>query len=154
LPQVATSPHLGSDAIYGLFLFFAQHRTLISALLCAGAVLAAVSMLRARRPVGAIGVIIAAGVLTFANSQVSSDLVNALVYERGPIGPEPGEQACAALAQGVLRASAAGAGQSGPDQRPEYAGAVQAYLAGGCGGEGRDLRALRQAVIPGDGARF
>ncbi len=117
-------------------------------MLCASAVFAAVPMLRARRPAGAVGVIVAAAVLAIANSLVSSDLVNALVYERGPIGPAPNAQTCATLAQGVRRANGDEPGQSGPDGRPEYSGAVQAYLADGCGGEGRDLRSLRQALRP------
>jgi hypothetical protein len=127
-----------------LFLFFALHRSLISAMLCCGAVLAAIPMFRARRPAGAVGVLAAALVLAFANGLVSTDLVNALVYERGPIGPNPASeaQACGTLAQGVL--SAGDVGQASPDQRPGYAAAVQAYLADGCGGDGRDLRSLRQ----------
>jgi hypothetical protein len=147
------SAPVGGRTIYGLFLFFAQHRTLISAILCASAVFAAVPMLRARRPAGAVGVIVAAAVLAIANSLVSSDLVNALVYERGPIGPAPNAQTCATLAQGVRRANGDEPGQSGPDGRPEYSGAVQAYLADGCGGEGRDLRALGQTPTPARSAR-
>ena len=132
-------------AIYGLFLFFAQHRTLISAVLVSGAVSAAVQLFRKRRAAGAIGVIVAACALAIANSLVSGDLVDALVYEQGPAGPAPIEQACGMLARNARMAGAAGGGLSGSDQRPQYAAAVQAYLAGGCGGEGRDLRALAAA---------
>jgi hypothetical protein len=147
---------LGETAIYGLFLFCAQHRTLISAILCAGAILTAFSMVRARRPGGAVGVLMAAVVLAIANGLVSGDLVNALVYEQGPVGPGPGSssEACGPLAQAVLHASTGVAGQPSPDQHPEYAAAVQAYLADGCGGDGRDLRSLRQALTAADGGRF
>jgi hypothetical protein len=132
-----------------------MHRTLISAILCTGAVLTAVPMLRARRPGGAVGVLAAALVLAIANGLVSSDLVNALVYEQGPVGPGPASDAevCGTLAQGVLRTSTGIAGQPGPDQNPEYAAAVQAYLADGCGGDARDLRSLRQALSAASGAR-
>lgn len=138
---------LRGSVIYGLFLFFAQHRTLISAILCTGAILAAFSMFRARRPGGAVSVLMVALVLAIANGVVSGDAVNALVYEQGPVGPGPasGSEACGPLAQAVLRASAGIAGQPSPDQHPEYAAAVQAYLADGCGGDARDLRSLRQA---------
>jgi hypothetical protein len=146
----------GVRAIYGLFLFFAMHRTLISAILCTGAVLTAVPMFRSRRAVGAVGVLTAALVLALANGLVSGDLVNALVYEQGPVGPGPasGAEACGSLAQGVLRASSGIAGQPSPDQHPEYAAAVQAYLADGCGGDARDLRSLRQVLSANDGAHF
>jgi hypothetical protein len=143
----------GANAIYGLFLFFAEHRTLISTMLCATAVFTAVPMFRARRPAGAVGMIVAAAVLAIANTLVSGNLVNALVYERGPISPASDARTCAALAQPVLRANGDGASQSRPEERPEYAGAVQAYLADGCGGDGRDLRTLRQAPTPTSGAR-
>jgi hypothetical protein len=122
-------------------------------MLCATAVFTAIPLFRARRPAGAVGVIVAAAALATANSLVSGNLVTALVYERGPISPASNAQTCAALAQRVLRANGGGASQFRPDQRPEYASAVQAYLADGCGGDGRDLRTLRQAPTPSDVAR-
>ena len=39
------------------------------------------------------------------------------------------------------------------EQRPEYVAAVEAYLAGGCGGEGRDLRALHRMQTAANDAR-
>jgi hypothetical protein len=52
---------------------------------------------------------------------------------------------CRRLAQDVWRASiSTSADRSRPEQRPAYVAAVAAYLSGGCGGEGRDLQALRR----------
>jgi len=109
-----------------------------------GALSAAAPMFRARRPFGAVSVIVAAAVLAIANGLVSSDLVNALVYERGPLGaPARNAEACGELAEGVrLAGDRLGDVRVASDQPPEYAAAVQADLSDGCGGEGRDLRAL------------
>jgi hypothetical protein len=51
---------------------------------------------------------------------------------------------CRRLAQDVWRASnSIAADGRRPEQTPAYVAAVEAYLAGGCGGEGRNLQALR-----------
>lgn len=51
---------------------------------------------------------------------------------------------CRRLAQNVWQAgNSTGTDRAPKQQRPQYVAAVEAYLAGGCGGEGRDLKALR-----------
>ena len=49
---------------------------------------------------------------------------------------------CRRLAQDVWRASNSTGARL--EQRPAYVAAVEAYLSGGCGGEGRNLQALRR----------
>lgn len=58
-----------------------------------------------------------------------------------------GERRCQRLAQNVARVSLTlGADRARPDSRPDYVAAVEAYLDDGCGGEGRDLQALRHTL--------
>jgi hypothetical protein len=62
---------------------------------------------------------------------------------------------CRRLAQDVWRASnSTDTDRARLEQRPAYVAAVEAYLSGGCGGEGRNLQALRTMRTAANDSRF
>ena len=88
-----------------------------------------------------------------ANGLFGGGPADALVYRHGVTGEtveveradDQSARRCRRLAQDVWRASeTTDARHARLEQRPDYVAAVQAYLACGCGGEGRDVRALRK----------